>query len=233
MQLTNHTLSDHNTYQLRHALLIFENSRGNGLFTRAEITTNNGQTTIGQPVPITSSVTRQLLQQYSEREFTLTDPALLAHASDRCAWWIPPRPAAMHYATKDQALSSISGASVMHPALIMISRARNLYVFAVKGQERPDNDTPIYLAPYWNLHEDSSVCIGANPMPTTDNEGGRLAWQTLFFSTPFSHPNTLPRWQTLTYAQLWETSLKQQRFPEQYLLPADMTLQELLCQHSK
>lgn len=119
------------------------------------------------------------------------------------------------------------------PGMIWQASRHRLNVWTVKGTDRPDANTKLFVAPFFNVGGSSgSVCIGsARPeiAATASLEAFITAWENMFFNSYFSHANfaELARQNII---QIWHDLLADNRmmFPEECLMPTKFTLQKLL-----
>ena len=86
--------------------------------------------------------------------------------------------------------------------------------------QRPEPDTWLYMAPYWNTYEDGRVCHGTMQTPQTVTIENLPQWSQAFFASEFtgsnlgiqqcSHPEG--------FLGMWASLAGAKRFPPQYLL---------------
>lgn len=75
------------------------------------------------------------------------------------------------------------------PGLVFVARNQQMMVFAVKGNERPNADTPLFNAPLMNVYSDGRVCTGSMPLPESTMGDSVATWSKSFWESHFSHPN--------------------------------------------
>ncbi|MBF4491524.1 PRTRC system protein B [Flavobacterium sp. MR2016-29] len=76
------------------------------------------------------------------------------------------------------------------PAMIWQATKNSLRVFALMGNSRPTEKTPLYYAPFFNIYEDGRVCMGSvniNIKNSACVEEFTKAWEDYFFNSYFSH----------------------------------------------
>jgi PRTRC genetic system protein B len=105
-------------------------------------------------------------------------------------------------------------------------------VWALEENRRPELETRLFMAPYWNTYEDGRVCHGSMPVPTTVTIDNLPRWSHAFFASQFtgsnlgiqqcSHPEG--------FLGLWRSIVGKKTFPVEYLLPR-RTLRETLCRN--
>lgn len=105
------------------------------------------------------------------------------------------------------------------PGLIFAVNDRSLYVWAFKGTGKPKANTPIFHAPFFNIMNGESVCMGttseASKKSFLEEELDR--WERRFFGSNFTHtPNKLSKGYTMN--QVYKSA--QRRFPEKSLARA-------------
>lgn len=78
------------------------------------------------------------------------------------------------------------------PPLVWKATQTNLFLFAHQSDDELTHDTTLYKAPFFNLYENSSVCMGTVNVeitPTMHVEQFMAAWETAFFRSYFTHTN--------------------------------------------
>ena len=113
---------------------------------------------------------------------------IIANGFDRMAWWCPAAKRRIWFKTydgEDKPVKSLNGKFVHHPPLLFVAQNHGLNVFALPDNERPQRDTTLYRAPYWNL-SDGHMCNGDMKLPvcSPDNIPG---FEAAFFNSAFTH----------------------------------------------
>lgn len=140
------------------------------------------------------------------------------------AFWLSPCKAAMHHSKIGKPLV------VPYPGLVFIEAKGSLTVFAVKGDQRPTLDTPLYQPPFWNVsHHSGSVCTGNCKRPDKDASiPERIeVWKSVWFKSLFSHALSEQYGKT-TLGELWQGLDNKNEFPEKILQDAGQTLRSVL-----
>jgi PRTRC genetic system protein B len=124
----------------------------------------------------------------------------------------------------------LSGKRFPHPGLIFRAQPGNLDVRAVACHDRPEPDTPLYRAPYWNVNDQGDVCLGSARVPHEATIESLKRWEEGFFESEFTHPNAARK---LTehpggFIGLWMSLIGKRRFPVEYLADAKETLVQFL-----
>jgi len=60
---------------------------------------------------------------------------------------------------------------------------------ALASSERPSPETPMYLAPYWNVSNNGTVCLGSTKVPRDVSVKSLSRWEEAFFESEFTHAN--------------------------------------------
>ena len=154
---------------------------------------------------------------------------VLVYSTSLTAWWEPAQVRSMFF-TADCDGKTLDGKLVPHPPLVFAVRNGRLMIWALAEDHRPDTDTWLYMAPYWNTYEDGSVCHGSMPTPRTVTIGNLPQWSHAFFASRFTGSNL--GIQQCSHAEgfigLWRSLVGKKEFPVEYLLRKG-TLRETLC----
>ena len=123
----------------------------------------------------------------SSRWIETTD---LVQSSAHMVWWTPPTTRAMFFQTSSSSATQFSGNGLVSiPGLIWAVLNRELFVWAVKGQQRPTPDDDLYQAPFFNVWGSGRVCTGSAELPSGDKAKVTQQWVDAFFNSRFTHPN--------------------------------------------
>lgn len=213
------------------ALVLYE---GEGAFAcKHRIYERAGKPVLGAAQGLRESDVQALLLALGARHLTPTRPNTLAVSPNAVAWWVPPGKHPLLFDAKYAQTASIarlSGVPVPLPGLVMIASAAGLRVFALRGDARPELDTPLMTAPVWNLFKSHVVCRGTAQYPEQYTPQAQEAWETVFFQSVFTGPSRSDRYMNWggSYEELLEAAIQQGAFPEDVLVPADLTLRDVL-----
>ena len=87
---------------------------------------------------------------------------VLLRSEDSITWWTPASIRRMFYAKeKSSEVAQLSGKRFPQPPLVFRAHKRHLEVRALLRNERPDLQTVLYRAPYWNVNEPRR-CVSGN-----------------------------------------------------------------------
>lgn len=76
------------------------------------------------------------------------------------------------------------------PPLLWYANKQGLYLFALCSNRRPQANTCLYHAPFFNVDENASVCMGTVNVHIKNSaslEEFTTAWENYFFNSYFSH----------------------------------------------
>ena len=148
---------------------------------------------------------------------------VVARTSELIAWWTPAMIRPMFFRDGSE-LAGISGKPFPHPALMFVVRNGVLFVRALPTNRRPDPDTRLAAAPYWNIDSNGAVCAGTMRIPKSVTVASISAWQQAFFQSEFTHPGGAGR---LTKrkggtAALWRSLTGKKIFPRSALIEMEL-----------
>src|SRR5271165_44242 len=112
---------------------------------------------------------------------------VVARTPELIGWWTPATIRPMFFRDGSQ-LADISGKLFPHSALLFVVRSGVLFVRALPNNRRPDSDTRLAAAPYWNIDGNGAVCAGTMRAPKSLTVNSIPAWQQAFFQSEFTHP---------------------------------------------
>lgn len=118
------------------------------------------------------------------------------------------------------------------PALLWKATKSDLELFALVENKKPTLKTKLYHAPFFNIYENGSVCMGTVDISIgqrhTLNEFMK-AWEGYFFNSYFSHTLTHIATVKTNLVQLWKEQIaSSRRFPVSVLKQHSVTLKKLL-----
>lgn len=130
-----------------------------------------------------------------------------------------------------EALGIPSGQAFV-PAMVWQADKNSLRVFALAGDRRPAEKSPLYCAPFFNIYEDGRVCMGSVSIDIKNSasvEEFTKAWEAYFFNSYFSHlmgENSPVKGNCVS---LWKELIATGRaFPKEMLKKNNKTLKYLL-----
>lgn len=118
------------------------------------------------------------------------------------------------------------------PPMVWQATKNSLRVFALSGNKRPTEKTPLYFAPFFNIYEDGRVCMGSVNISITESacvEDFTKAWEDYFFNSFFSHLMGEASPVKANCVSLWKDLVLSGRpFPTALLKTNNKTLKNLL-----
>ncbi|WP_316739155.1 PRTRC system protein B [Pedobacter aquatilis] len=143
-------------------------------------------------------------------------------------WYTPKRKASLFFSPS---LGIPDGEACLPPLLWKASKT-GLQVWALHGGERPQADTPLFLAPFFNIYGDARVCMG-NVRTEIQGNCSLLdfisLWEKYFFASHFSHllVDTSPV--KMNIVQLWQGLINTEKdFPLNQLKKSALKLKDIL-----
>ena len=230
-------LGDSTNYVLRTALLLYETEshispRSTFLTRHAVKTDAAGVATLGPAALLDKSFASDLIRSMQGAvPVEVLPETVLARTGECLCWWVPASRRVMFYdKERSPELQALSGRCFPQPPLVILVRHGGMAVRALAEDRRPTASTPLYKAPYWNVSDNGTVCLGSTRKPKETTLASMERWEECFFESEFTHPNAHKR---LTnhpggFTALWGELREQNRFPAEYLAPAEQTLQAFL-----
>lgn len=151
----------------------------------------------------------------------------------RMSWYTPARCRRIRFHRDRTVLRGVDRQEVPQPALLWAAEPGRLHLWALAGDERPNDGTPVYQAPYLNTYPDGWVCGGTVQWP--DLRPGNIAdWERMFHDST----GTVVWAERLTlypggHDALWCAMLRADHFPVASLVPAQMTVLDAINQERR
>jgi PRTRC genetic system protein B len=96
------------------------------------------------------------------------------------------------------------------PAMVWKASKNSLNVYALKGKSKPNANTPLYHAPYFNIYDNGNLCMGTVQIAIdrfTRLEDFISKWETYFFNSYFSHTIGNHNGAQIDLVSLWQTQV--------------------------
>jgi PRTRC genetic system protein B len=182
-------------YKLKQAILIYKDDRLDCAASIHAVTDGQRPTLLpGQPATVAAlDVLLGALGRRVGGGFIA--PEILSIGLDSLVWWCPSarrriwfKPNTMFDDSKDEdtkRLIKINGQFIWYPPLLFTARTDVLSVFALAINERPQPDTRLWKAPFWNL-SDGGMCNGNLKLPAAAAEN-ITRFEQAFFDSAFTH----------------------------------------------
>jgi PRTRC genetic system protein B len=234
----NVSIGQNHHFALREALLIYRStehqngSSGNTFITLHEVNEENRvkQPTLGPAKTLTIEFVQSLVQALGGRvQAEFLPESVLARTERLIAWWTPPQKRQLFFGTTQGDMGKINGAIFPQPALVWLAMDHSLSVRALKGNGRPAADTKLCVAPYWNVYDTGSVCLGSMRAPDASTVASIPQWERSFYESEFTHGNVgkLTR-HPGGFEGLWTELAGQEEFPTESLIDLPETVGEFL-----
>jgi PRTRC genetic system protein B len=135
----------------------------------------------------------------------------------------------MFFGTTQGDMAGMNGAIFPQPALVWLAMDHSLSIRALKENRRPAADTKLCVAPYWNVYDTGSVCLGSMRAPDGSTVASIPQWEQSFYESEFTHGNVgrLTR-HPGGFEGLWKELAGKEEFPTDSLIELPETVGEFL-----
>jgi PRTRC genetic system protein B len=219
---------------LQGALLVYR-GRSRGFITWHEVRRSgtDGASFLSEAQELTTDFVHHLAQGLGTDVPTEIFPEnILARTAEIMVWWTPAKARTMFFAPHDKDAYQLNGQRFFQPPLVWKVNGRELWVRALRENRRPAPDSPLMIAPYWNVDgETGSTCQGSMRSPEYPGVNAMPLWERAFFQSEFTHQTGTRRLTTHPrgFLGLWSSLAGGERkSPLKYLTPAKETLQEFV-----
>lgn len=220
--------------QLRHALLIYDDGRRTFATLHDVLPQAEGAPLLASASPLSLAFIRRLSEGLGASIAPELLPVnILARTPEMLVWWIPASRQIIFFGEADKRARKLNGSVLPQPPLVFKVRERELFVRAVDTNSRPEADTHLKTAPYWNVAgDDGRVCLGTVRPPDRASVDSMVSWERAFFQSEFTHPWGAARLTTHPRGVigLWESLQGKKKFPGRYLTDGGQTLREFITQ---
>lgn len=224
--------------KLNKAVLLYSNGVGASYATIHEVHLNDRQApVIGAGRPLDTKALKTLVRELSPSllDKTCILPGnVLSVGSTHIMWWSPPSRRAYFFDTRIETEGVSVGkrcGEAFAPGLIFLVRDSQLWVYAVKGNKRPDADTALFHAPLMNLYADGALCTGSMAKPQSTLVESITQWENAFWDSRFTHPNHPRPVSFKGGLHAFSNALLDgqfRKFPDRVLRPMKRTLQDVV-----
>ena len=132
---------------------------------------------------------------------------LLPGGNYKMVWYRPEEIRVLHHAKQ----LKITTGKAWVPPMVYVADKNQLSVYALAIAGRPKENTRLFLAPFFNVGDDGSVCLG-NARVKKPIEKTYLSlmqyWEDLFWLSEFSHVNGSKKVKSEDLAEVWRRLLK-------------------------
>jgi PRTRC genetic system protein B len=220
------------------ALLFYQSTLDESFYIESHDLDHTGLATNVHPLNIKecNSLAKKLHATEGETDNFLNHKSLLP---DNLLWYAPKLDGgAIWYTPKMKArlffspsLSIADGEAALPPLLWKASRT-TLQIWALENENRPQAETPLYHAPFFNLYSDARVCMGnvsiQIPKDCSLTDFMHL-WMKYFLASKFSHLLVDHSPAKMNIVQLWQSlSGTGKAFPMHRLKKTNQKLKNIL-----
>jgi PRTRC genetic system protein B len=218
-------------FELREALLIYREGRRSFITRHDVLAQKQGSPILGVAQPLTTALSKTWLSRWA----AAPQPKFCPRTSwqnqiGMIAWWTPRRRRQMFYEISEGKMRMLNGMLFPQPALVWKVIHGTLNIRALAENKRPDAGTRLAVAPFWNLSDDGSVCVGSMRCPESTSVASIEQWEKGFYESAFTHANVgrLTRHEG-GHDALWvELAGTRRMFPEDSLIQLPQTLAEFI-----
>lgn len=163
---------------------------------------------------------------------TVMPANILSYDFDHIAWYTKPGKKRLWF--KCQHVGGEVSAEIDLPGLVFFASNSSWHVFAHRLNERPDDDTPLYVSPFLNVWKGGKICTGNINVPNISGYHSTEAFEDAFFRSYFTHANIHEKGQLVDYPGgpyvMWKKLItgKLKKFPKHALVPFKTTVGEFL-----
>jgi PRTRC genetic system protein B len=229
-------------YKLSRALLVYGTSDYNGFPYRHPFLTvhevvhegENARLAAGQLV--TPDLLARIMASLGRSvPLEILPERVLVRTTDTIVWWMPACERVLFFSDRgDQTLIALNGQRYPQPPLVFKTSGSRLWVRALNGNARPEADTVMHIAPYWNCDDCGNVCIGSMKIPREKSVSAITTWEAAFFQSEFTHAGSgrqKPTMHPHGIVGLWKALRNEKTFPVRYLVPLKETLATFVNPH--
>lgn len=118
------------------------------------------------------------------------------------------------------------------PPLVWMADRETLHLFALSNNRKPSANTPLFYAPFFNVYENGTVCMGTVDISLA--ETGCITelmshWENYFFNSYFSHLMEKHNPVKGNCVMLWENLINNGNlFPTEMLVKTSKKLKDIL-----
>jgi PRTRC genetic system protein B len=225
------SIGEMHRFELRDALLIYRENRRSFITWHTVTAQKQGPPVLGPAQPLTTAFVEDLADSLSGSTTAEVLPENVLAKSDRMiAWWTPQRRRQMFFENAEGKAEKLNGKAFPQPPLVWRVANSDLKIRALCENKRPDAQTTLAVAPFWNLSDDGRVCLGSMRCPESASVVSIEAWEQGFYESAFTHANVgkLTRHEGGHDALWGELEGKRRPFPTDALIRLPQTLAQFV-----
>ena len=180
-------------FELTAALLLYKSNRSN-VYATAHDVVDHPHLAGSKQIGPGAAATKGNLAEFAGAVLEATAyrgmiPAnLLYTAPETMAWWAPSARRRVWFKSSEKSIGTAS-VDVAHPPLVFVATTNAWFVFALRCNARPDPNTVLCKAPYFNVWERGQICTGNVALPAARGPEVMASYEEAFFRSHFTHPN--------------------------------------------
>lgn len=225
------SIGEMHRFELRDALLVYRENRRSFITLHAVTAQKQGPPLLGPAQPLTTVFVEDLAESLSGGAVAEVLPESVLAKTDRMiAWWTPRRVHRMFFENAEGKAQQVNGKLFPQPPLVLRVAHGDLKIRALSENKRPEAQTKLAVAPFWNLSDDGSVCLGSMRCPESASARSIEAWERGFYESAFTHANVgrLTRHEG-GHDALWaEPEGERRAFPTDTLIRLPQTLAQFI-----
>jgi PRTRC genetic system protein B len=229
-------------FRLSRVLLVYGTSSYNGFpyrhpfVTLHEVTHENEEASLGEGQLVTPQMLADLMTGLGQSiPLEILPERVIVRTSDMIVWWAPACERTMFFSDRggDPGLQKLNGKKYSHPPLLFKASGLHLWIRALAADQRPNAESPLYIAPYWNCYDNGVVCTGSMRIPREKSIAAVDAWELAFFQSEFTHAAGVLKHTNHPggLLGLWQCAMGKDHFPVRYLVKAKQTLAKFVSDH--
>jgi PRTRC genetic system protein B len=152
---------------------------------------------------------------------------VLVRSEDTVVWWRTAQQSRMFFGLQSEnaQLAKMNGNTYPHPPLVFKASGKHLWVRALAENERPQAETNLCLAPYWNCYDNGVVCTGSMKVPKDETIAVIDQWEHAFFASEFTHAAGVRKRTAYRggFLAMWQSLQQKRKFPARYLVRTKKT----------
>jgi PRTRC genetic system protein B len=226
-------------FRLSRALLVYGTNSYNGFpyrhpfVTLHEVIHENEEARLSEGQLVTPQMLADLMTGLGRSTpLEILPEQVIVRTADMIVWWTPASQRTMFFSDRgeDVALKKLNGGSYPHPPLLFKASGSHLWIRALAADKRPNAESPLYIAPYWNCYDNGVVCTGSMRIPREKSIAAIDGWERAFFQSEFTHAAGAVKHTNYPggLLGLWQHAMGKDHFPVRYLVKARQILAEFV-----
>jgi PRTRC genetic system protein B len=183
-------IGENHRFELREALLVYHGNQTTFITKHEVLKPQNTAPALGPAQPLTVAFVESLVCSLGGRAAAEVFPDKILAKRDRMiAWWTPAQRRQMFYQHSEGKAADLNGHIFPQPPLVWLVADGQLKIRALTVNKRPDAKTKLAVAPYWNLSDCGTVCMGSMRRPESASVAAISDWERGFYESAFTHAN--------------------------------------------